>query len=142
MATNGSIRERFWRLVEEERHWRRPSAGVEPAGGPTDAERFAPVREAAHQISAQLTAFPELSITIKPESVGIDLYDRYFWFGIDPKSGRFAAKETSFSWLEGEFREDPSSWDNAAACIDALIRACARYVALADAIRAMRPQSH
>jgi hypothetical protein len=110
----------------------------------TDANaNFRPVGEAADELKAELAGLPELKIEIQPDSVWIGLYDKHFWLTYDETLNAFVGSETDTLWMEGGIRERSFKWDSAEACIDAMIQACARYVALLDAIEKLsRERSH
>jgi hypothetical protein len=97
------------------------------------------VRHAAGELRDELAKIPDLKLTIETDSVWIELYDKHFWFGYDAKRRLFVGGEQDTLWIEGGVREETFTWDNADACIGAMILACARYVALANAIARLRP---
>jgi hypothetical protein len=126
------IRERLRKAIDEQRHAAppRPTASSDAA---TEAA-FRPVRDAAAELRDELSHVPGLKITIVPDGVWIELYDRHFWLGYDVNNGEFIGTEQDTKWMEGGLRETPHRWDSAEACVEAMIQACARYVALAEAI--------
>lgn len=103
------------------------------------AKAFEAVRDAAGELQDELAKTPGLKLTIQPDSVWIELYDKHFWFGYDPKRRLFVGDEVDSLWMEGGLREQTVTWDSAGACIEAMIQACARYVGLAKAIARLRP---
>jgi hypothetical protein len=134
------IKEKLKQAIEAERSRGRPPRPPKRTGGRSAEQAFAPVRKAAQEIAAELADLPELRITTDPESVWVELYDKHFCFAVDSASGRFVGDELGYSWLEPELQEAAFSWNTATECVDALLRACARYVVLARAIRALRPK--
>lgn len=135
------IKDKLKQAIEEERSRGRPSRRAAGKAEPGDAEAFAPVRQAAREITAELVELPELRITIDTESVWVELYDKHFCFAFDAASGHFVGDELSYSWLDRELHEETYRWDTVEECIDGLVRACAHYVVLARAITAMQPRS-
>lgn len=136
-----SIKDKLKQAIKEERSRGHPSRHAAHRAGQSDAGAFAPVRKAAQEITDELVDLPELRITINPESVWVELYDKHFCFAYDAASGHFMGDELSSSWLEREQREETYHWDTVEECVDGLVRACARYVVLAHAITGMRPRS-
>jgi hypothetical protein len=135
-----SIKEKLKQAIEAERRRGRPPRQPKRNDGFTAEQAFDPVRKAAQEIAGELTELPELRITIDPESVWVDLYDKHFCFAFDAAIGRFVGDELGYTWLEPELQAANFSWGSAEECVDALVRACARYVMLARAIRALQPK--
>jgi len=107
--------------------------------GPREGERaatreFEPVRHAAEDIRDQLEALPSIKFAINPSDVWISLADRDLWIGYDVSSGSFLGIENSHAWVDGELYSDNYTWDSAEACVEAMIRFCARYVRMARVI--------
>jgi len=133
MAT---IRERLREAIEME-------AAARPALTRTSREvpsppPFAPVREAACQLRAELEGIHDLRIEVEPDGVRIALYDKELWFTYDPEEQAFVGREANTAWMDGGLREESFKWDTAEACTDAMIRATARYVSLIRAMAALR----
>lgn len=131
------IRERLRKAIEQQRRAqpRRPSS-------PRDARAeaaFRPVREAAQELKDELSRVAALKIEIEPDGVWIELYDKHLWFSYDADRGVFVGDEVDSLWIEGGLREEAHRWTTAEACIEAMIEACARYAALAEAIERLRP---
>ena len=99
-------------------------------------ERFEPVRQAAEEIREQLQTIPGIAFTIDPIGVSISLSDRSLSFGYDPAAKGFVGEEITHSWYDGEAHIETFGWPSAEACIDAMIRLCARYARMANAIAA------
>lgn len=97
-----------------------------------------PVRKVAEDLRDELSGVHDLTITIEPDSVWIELYDKHLWFSFDLEQDAFVGSEVSAQWMEGGLREETFKWDTAEACAEAMIQACARYVLLADAIDRLR----
>jgi hypothetical protein len=133
------IKDRLRRAIEVERSRGRPPRRDKGESGPPAEEAFAPVRKAAQDIAAELADLPELRIAIEPETVWVDLYDKHFCFAVDDR-GQFVGDELGYGWLEPELNEARYTWRIADECVDALVRACARYVILAHAIRSLQPK--
>ncbi len=126
--------------MEEERA--RPRIPMEQRRAEQAAEElFAPVRQAAVELSDALKEFPEIEFAINPDSICVDLFDKQFWFSYDPSRHCFVGDEFGYSWLESELREEQYQWKDAQECIDAMIRVCARYATLAQAIRSLQPKA-
>lgn len=132
------IRERLRKAIDRQRALRRSEA-VEQRDAETEAA-FRPVREAADELRNELADIPAIRIEIQPIQVGIGLYDKHLWFGYDREQRAFIGSETDTLWMEGGIREKSSRWESAEDCVEAMIQACARYVALADAIRKLSPR--
>ena len=134
---SGHVRERLHQAIARQRRLapkgRRRSAPVEAHAV------FQPVSDAASELRDELSKVADLEITIEPDSVWIELYDKHFWFGYDAERRVFVGVEEDALWMEGGVREEAFSWDNADACVEAMIQACARYVALANAIARLHP---
>jgi hypothetical protein len=126
------ISKRLHEAIECQRSLLRRQHGERRNSG-TEA-KFEPVRKAAEELKTELADLPELKIEIEPESVWIGLYDKHFWFTYDQRPGVFTGSEMDTLWMEGGIRERFFEWGSAEACITAMIQACARYVALLDAI--------
>lgn len=123
------VRNRLRKAIEQQRRMeaRRPR-------GPSDVAveiAFQPVRAAAEELRDELKTMRDLRISIEPDSVWIELYDRHLWFSYDPAQRAFVGSETEAQWMEGGFREETYKWATADACIEAMIQATARYVSLA-----------
>jgi hypothetical protein len=123
------VRDRLRKAIEQQRRTetRRPR-------GPGDVAveaAFRPVREAAEELRDELQNMRDLRISIEPDSVWIELYDRHLWFSYDAAQRVFVGSETEALWMEGGIREETYKWATAEACIEAMIQATARYVALA-----------
>jgi len=97
-------------------------------------EKFRPVRQAAEELHHRLASVPSIELTINPDSVWITLADREFRFGYNLGSRRFVGEESAHSWYDGDAYTYRYEWDNAEACIESLIRLCARYIRMARAI--------
>ena len=126
------VREKLRKAIDQQRRPepRRPH-GLSDARA--EAE-FRPVREAAEELKDELSHVPDLKIAIGPDSVWIELYDKHLWFSYDADRAAFVGDEVDSLWIEGGLREETFSWTTAEACVEAMIEACARYVALAEAI--------
>lgn len=131
-----SIRERLEEAIgEEDRRTRsRLEESHERARGAEQA--FAPVRQAVEEVREQLEALPSIEFAINPDSVWITLADRELTVSYDPHTGRFIGEERAHAWYDGEPYAEIYEWDGAEACIDAVIRLCARYVRMVRAITA------
>jgi hypothetical protein len=127
------IGERLRKAIERQR----PASAARPRGS-GDVEAFRPVRRAAEELRAEIKDLPDLHISVEPDSVGITLYDRYLWFSYDADRRSFVGSETLSLWMEGGAREESYKWDTAEDCIEAMIQATARYVALARAAARLR----
>lgn len=130
------IRERLRAAIDQQRH-----VVPQRRGGAKDAAAeaaFRPVREAAEEMRDELSPVPDVRIEIAPENVWIELYDKHLWFSYDANQRSWVGTEQDTKWIEGGLRETPYKWDTADACIEAMIQACARYVALAEAISRLR----
>jgi hypothetical protein len=120
------IGDRLRKAIEQQR----PAPAVRPRG--TGAvEAFRPVRRAAEELRNEVKNLSDLHVSIEPDNVGITLYDRYLWFSYDAAQRSFVGSETVSLWMEGGVREESYKWDTAEGCIEAMIQAAARYVALA-----------
>lgn len=97
-------------------------------------EKFEPVRQAAEEIREQLQTVPGIAFTIGPASVSISLSDRDLSFGYDPATPCFVGGEIAHSWYDGEPNTETYQWATAEGCIEAMIRLCARYARMANAI--------
>jgi hypothetical protein len=95
---------------------------------------FRPVCGAATELRDELSHVQGLSLDIAPDGVRIELYDKHFLFDYDAKERVFVGTEQDTRWVEGGLRETSYRWDTADACVEAMIQACARHVALAEAI--------
>ena len=104
-------------------------------------EQFAPVRQAAEELREQVLPIPSIKFTVNPDSAWIALADRDLRFTYDADSLTFTCEEGAHSWHDGESYSDRYEWDDADACIDAMIRLCAKYVRMARAISAASAQS-
>jgi len=131
--TMSEIRERLRKAIERQR----PAAAVRPPRS-GDVEAFRPVRRAAEELRAEIKDLPDLHVSIEPDSVGITLYDRFLWFSYDAGRRSFVGSETLSLWMEGGAREESYKWDTAEDCIEAMIQATARYVALARSATRLR----
>lgn len=131
-----NIRERLRKAVDEQR---RLTPRQRPAANDAAAQAaFRPVREAAEELADELSHMPEIHLEITPDGVWIELYDKHLWFGYDTTEQAFVGTEQDTEWIEGGLRETPSRWDSAEACIEAMIQACARFVALVEAMNTLR----
>jgi hypothetical protein len=102
------------------------------------AAAFTPVREAALQIEDELKTVPEISMSIEPDSVLLTLKEKDLWFGFDAQEGVFVGSESDTLWMEGGQREETYKWETVDACIEAMIQASARCVALARTAEKLR----
>jgi hypothetical protein len=116
---------------EEEKAARRRSARAD-AG--TTARAFQPVMQAAEELQRALQSTPGIKLTVNPDSVWLSLADRELKVTYDPASHCFVGDESAHAWFDGEPYSDRHKWNTADACIEALIRLCARYVRMANAI--------
>ena len=131
------IRERLRRAIEKQG---RPAPRRRMSERNVEAEAaLQPIREAAAELRDELASVHDLKIEIGPDGVWFGLYDKHLWFGYDPELRAFVGDELNNSWMEGGVREESFKWETADACIEAMIRACARYVSLANAIANLRP---
>jgi len=131
------IREQLRHAIDRERRLEAPRRA---ASNDARAEAaFKPVREAAEEIKDELSHVPNLKMTIGPSGVWIELYDKHLWFSYDAARDAFVGNEVDSLWLEGGVREESFTWNDAEACIKAMVEACARYVSLAEAITRFRP---
>jgi len=129
------IRERLRKAIERQR----PAPSTRPRGsGNVATEAFRPVRRAAEELREEVKDLPDLHISIEPDSVGITLYDRSLWFSYDTARRSFVGSETLSLWMEGGTREESHKWNAAEDCIEAMIQATARYVALARSAARLR----
>lgn len=133
------IRQRFHKAVDEQRRLR-PSRPVGP-GAEQVAEAFRPVRQAAEELRDELRRLPGLALTIAPDSIWVDFYDKHLWFSYDLEKRRFVGSELDTLWMEGGQREEHHEWATADACIDAMIQALARYASLAEAAARFQPKT-
>ena len=99
---------------------------------------FASVGDAAQQIRDELKDIPEIKISIEPDAVLITLNEKDLWFSYDPAKRAFVGSESDTLWMEGGQREETYRWDTADACVEAMIQASARCVALARAAEKLR----
>ena len=116
---------------EEERILSRVRASHESAHGAE--EEFEPVRQAAEEIREELRSLPDIEFSINPDNVWITLADRDLKLSYSIESRNFVGEEGAHSWYDGEPYAEGYEWDTADACIEALIRLCARYVRKARA---------
>jgi hypothetical protein len=129
----GDIATRLQLAIQEEekkaarRHTARADAG-------TTEQTFQPVMQAAEELQRALQSTPSIKLTINPDSVWLSLADRELKVTYDPASHRFVGDESAHAWFDGEPYSDRHKWQTADACIEALIRLCARYVRMAQAI--------
>lgn len=130
------VRERLERAIQEENEKDLSRLRASRDRARKAAEEFEPVRQAAEEIREQLLSVPSIKFTINPDSVWITLADRELWFGPDVHARNFIGVETAHSWFDGEPYTQRHEWDTVAACIDAMIRLCAKYVRMARAISA------
>ena len=131
-----NIRERLKQAMQEEdtKHQDR-LARMRKAERGTEAH-FEPVRQAAEEIREQLQTTPGIQFTIGPTGVSISLSDRVLSFGYDSGKQTFTGEDIAHSWYDGEAYTETYRWRSAEACIDAMIRLCARYARMANAIAA------
>lgn len=99
-------------------------------------KRFEPIRLAAEEIREQLQTVPGIQFTINPAGVAISLSDRALSFGCDAGNQTFVGEEIAHSWYDGEASSETYRWSSADTCIDAMIRLCAGYARMANAIAA------
>lgn len=131
------IRDRLHKAIAEQR---RPIPERPRATGNAQIETvFRPVSEAAEELRRELAHVPGLAIAVAPDQVRVELYDRNLWFSYSPEERKFVGSELSSLWMEGGLREEHFAWGTAEACIEAMIRACARYVSLAEILASFRP---
>jgi len=130
------VREKLRKAIDEQRHLA-PGPSRKPSEVRAETA-FRPVREAAEELRDELSNIRDLKITIGADSVWIELYDKHLCFSYDPQQSAFFGEELDSPWMEGGLREEVFKWDAAEGCIDAMIQACARYVALAQAIVRLR----
>lgn len=97
-------------------------------------QKFEPVKQAAVDLQHELAAVPGIEVTVNPDSVWVTLADRELRFSYNSGSQRFIGEEAVHSWYDGEAYSDLYEWDRAEACIESLIRLCAKYVRMARAI--------
>lgn len=97
-------------------------------------QQFEPVMQAAEDLRQELAPVPSIEVAVNPDSVWITLADRELRFSYDLGSQRFVGEESAHSWHDGETYFDRREWDTADACIEAMIRLCAKYVRMARAI--------
>jgi hypothetical protein len=126
-----SIRDRLEDEIrrEDARGARRLRTSREGAGG--SAQAFGPIRQAAEEIREELQSVPSVEFAINPESVWISLADRDLTFSYDPQSGHFLGEEQAHAWYDGEGYSESYRWASAEACIEGMIRLCARYARMA-----------
>jgi len=96
------------------------------------------IREAAEQIRDALKDTPEVKVSVEPDAVLISLNEKDLWFSYDPARRAFVGCESDTMWMEGGQREETYKWATAEACIEAMIQASARCVALARAAKTLR----
>jgi hypothetical protein len=125
--------------VEDEKSLSRLKASHESARD--SEEQFQPVRLAAEELREQLQSLPSIEFSINPDSVWITLADRDLRFSYNIHTRDFVGEEGAHSWYDGEAYADRYEWHTAEACIDAMIRLCAKYVRMARAIGAATGQS-
>jgi hypothetical protein len=131
-----TIRQRLHEAIE-----RQTTTRSTPPHSPQDAavaRAFAPVREAARQILEELKSMPEIELTIEPDAVLITLNEKDLWFSYDPQASAFVGSESDTLWMEGGQREELYRWETAESCIEAMIQASARCVALIRAAEKLR----
>lgn len=130
-----NVRDRLEQAIrdEEEKTLSRVRASHESAHGAE--EEFEPVRQAAEEIREELRSVPDIEFSINPDNVRIALADRDLKFSYSIESRNFVGDEGAHSWYDGEPYAEGYEWDTADACIDAMIRLCARYARMARAIR-------
>lgn len=97
-------------------------------------QKFEPVKQAAVDLQHELAAVPGIEVTVNPDSVWITLADRELRFSYNLGSQRFVGEEAVHSWYDGEAYSELYEWDKPDACIESLIRLCAKYVRMANAI--------
>ena len=130
------IREKLRKAIDQQRHLE-SRRSHRPTNSMAEAA-FRPVREAAEELKDELSHIPDLKITVAPDRVWIELYDKHFWFSYEADRGAFVGDEVDSLWIEGGLREETFRWESAERCIEAMIGSCARYVALAEAIMRLR----
>lgn len=119
-------------IQEEEKKVARRRSARADAG--TTEQAFLPVMQAARELQGALQSVPSIKLTVNPDSVWLSLADRELKVTYDPASHDFVGDESAHAWFDGEPYSDRHKWDTADACIEALIRLCARYVRMANAI--------
>ena len=131
-----NVRERLGQAMQEEdaKHQDR-LARMRKAERGTE-ERFEPVRQAAEEIREELQTVPGIAFTIGPTSLSISLSDRELSFGYDPAAAVFVGEEIAHNCYDCEAYAEFYRWPSAETCIDAMIRLCARYARMANAIAA------
>jgi hypothetical protein len=129
-----TIRERLRKAVEME--VTRPER-MRVSGQAALPPAFSPVRDAALQLRDELKDIRNLHIEIEPDGVRIALYDKELSFAYDPEQRAFVGSESDTVWMDGGQHAESFGWDSAEACIDAMIHATARHVALTRALSAL-----
>lgn len=90
------------RLREAMAEQRRPRPDRRPAVDGAQVEAaFRPVFEAAQELRRELSGVQELEVSVLPDHVRIELYDRDIWFSYSPEARRFIGSEQSSRWTEG-----------------------------------------
>lgn len=130
------IRNRLREAIERQSLAR--SAQPPSPGGAETQSALAPVRDAAQHIREELKDLPEIRISVEPDGVLIALNEKDLWFSYDPAQRAFVGSESDTLWMEGGQREETYTWGTAEACIEAMIQASARCVALARAAENLR----
>lgn len=90
------------KLREAMAEQRRPRPERRPAADHAQVEAaFRPVFEAAQELRRELSGVHELEISVLPDHVRIELYDRDLWFSYSPEARRFIGSELTSLWMEG-----------------------------------------
>jgi hypothetical protein len=56
-------------------------------------------------------------------------------------SRKFIGEEIGHSWYDGESYTYRYDWDNATECVEAMIRLCAKYIRMAQAISSVQART-
>jgi hypothetical protein len=132
------IKDRLEKAIQEQDEQIRTRLRMSRERARSAEQEFAPVRRAAEEIREQLQSVPDIEFTVNPDSVWITLADRDLTFAYDVASRNFVGEESAHSWYDGERYADSYKWDTSEACVDAMIRLCARYARYARMARAIR----
>lgn len=97
-------------------------------------QQFRPVMQAGEELQRELKSVPAIDVVVNPDSLWITLADQELRFSYDSGARRFVGEASGHSWRDGEIYAERHEWDSADACIDAMIRLCAKFVRMARAI--------
>ncbi len=131
----GDVTKRLEQAIRQEEQRARREHARSSERQPLVEDAFHPVVEAANEIRERLYTETSLHFTINPDSVWITLGERTLRFAYSLASEKFIGEESGYNWYDAEPYTENYEWDTAEACIDAMIRSCARYAHMARAIK-------